>query len=177
MLNTVSENISGTQTANFVLIGPSSNSGLTTYSIAPSDNANTIVTVETETSMTLIPQEFDPNDATDKDVEVTATIIYRMKNKATGEYVIKPKVNDEGDFVDALGNVIPLDGEGNPTAELYYEGYEDRPFSVTKVSNFNQALVEGSRYYVVLTFTSDAVSINIITAAAWDDKEIDYEFM
>ena len=58
-------------------------------------------------------------------------------------------------------------------SEYVYE----KEFSIDKETDFNQALVEGTRYYIVLNFTSEAVSINIITAEAWDDKTVDYEFM
>lgn len=44
--------------------------------------------------------------------------------------------------------------------------------------NFNKPLIEGRRYYIELTFTSDAISVNIIAADEWNelDKNVDYEF-
>ena len=51
--------------------------------------------------------------------------------------------------------------------------------------NFSKELIEGRRYYIELTFTSDAVSVNIVAADEWNfiDKDgdgksdnIDYEF-
>lgn len=44
--------------------------------------------------------------------------------------------------------------------------------------NFNKSLIEGRRYYIELTFTSDAISVNIVTADEWDElkDDIDFEF-
>ena len=44
--------------------------------------------------------------------------------------------------------------------------------------NFNKPLIEGRRYYIELTFTSDAISVNIVAADEWNelDKNVDYEF-
>ena len=43
--------------------------------------------------------------------------------------------------------------------------------------DFTKELIEGRRYFIELTFTSDAVSVNIIAADEWDDKDdIRYEF-
>lgn len=55
---------------------------------------------------------------------------------------------------------------------------EDFDFSPTDLNiNFNKELIEGRRYYIELTFTSDAVSVNIIAADEWDDKDdIRHEF-
>lgn len=55
---------------------------------------------------------------------------------------------------------------------------EDFEFSPTDLNiNFNKELIEGRRYFIELTFTSDAVSVNIIAADEWDDKDdIRYEF-
>lgn len=60
--------------------------------------------------------------------------------------------------------------EGNNT--------EDFEFSPTDLAiNFSKELIEGRRYYIELTFTSDAVSVNIIAAEEWDDKgDIYHEF-
>lgn len=44
--------------------------------------------------------------------------------------------------------------------------------------DFDRPLLEGRRYYIQITFTSDAVSINIVAADEWDELEedVDYEF-
>lgn len=43
---------------------------------------------------------------------------------------------------------------------------------------FNRSLLEGRRYYIQLTFTSDAVSVEVVAADEWDDLDnnVDFEF-
>ena len=59
---------------------------------------------------------------------------------------------------------------------LIDETDNDNVFTQKIVTPFNQALKEGSRYYLQMTFTSSAVSISIITSDEWDDIKVDYEF-
>ena len=63
------------------------------------------------------------------------------------------------------------DGGGYLTDENGNEVFEQ-----TIETPFKQALKEGSRYYLQMTFTSSAVSISIITSDEWDDIPVDYEF-
>lgn len=51
-------------------------------------------------------------------------------------------------------------------------------YTTTKTTAFGQALKAGSRYYIQLTFTSSAVSINIVTSAEWEDlaDDVYHEF-
>lgn len=79
------------------------------------------------------------------------------------ELVYKKKYQDDN------GNWVYLH-EGTNT--------EDFEFSPTDLNiNFSKQLIEGRRYYIELTFTSDAVSVNIIAADEWDDKDnINHEF-
>lgn len=79
------------------------------------------------------------------------------------ELVYKKKYQDDN------GDWVYLH-EGNNT--------EDFEFSPTDLNiNFSKQLIEGRRYYIELTFTSDAVSVNIIAADEWDDKDnINHEF-
>lgn len=79
------------------------------------------------------------------------------------ELVYKKKYQDDN------GNWVYLH-EGTNT--------EDFEFSPTDLNiNFSKQLIEGRRYYIELTFTSDAVSVNIIAADEWDDKDdIRHEF-
>ena len=79
------------------------------------------------------------------------------------ELVYKKKYQDDN------GNWVYLH-EGDNT--------EDLEFSPTDLNiNFSKQLIEGRRYYIELTFTSDAVSVNIIAADEWDDKDdIRHEF-
>jgi hypothetical protein len=61
-----------------------------------------------------------------------------------------------------------------PTNETLLQAYE---FSAPRELKFDRPLIEGRRYFIELTFTSDAVSVNIIAADEWDDKDdIRYEF-
>jgi hypothetical protein len=50
-------------------------------------------------------------------------------------------------------------------------------FSKELSMTFDKKLQEGRRYFIEFTFTSDAVSINVVAADEWDDKtDIRYEF-
>lgn len=55
---------------------------------------------------------------------------------------------------------------------------EDFEFSPTDLNiNFSKQLVEGRRFYIELTFTSDAVSVNIIAADEWNTlPDVVHEF-
>jgi hypothetical protein len=110
--------------------------------------------------MTFIPQETS-------DLRVTADISYHMVGATSGAQISKLRVNDEGEPLDSEGNVTD-----DPSKFIY-----DNAFTITKTTDFKQPLVETTRYFIVLNFTSEAVSINIITAEAWDERTVDYEFM
>lgn len=59
----------------------------------------------------------------------------------------------------------------------YIEEGGSNEFTETQNTSFGMFLKEGSRYDVQVTFTSAAVSINIVTAAQWDDDpDIDHDF-
>ena len=102
----------------------------------------------------------------------------------------KTTLNDEdGSVAWAVGDQIKFDyeldkvaGEQDDNGNWVYlhEGTntEDFEFSPTDLNiNFSKQLIEGRRYYIELTFTSDAVSVNIIAADEWDDKDdIRHEF-
>lgn len=62
-----------------------------------------------------------------------------------------------------------------PNGEYISENGSD-VFTQSIETPFKQALKEGSRYYLQMTFTSSAVSISIITSDEWDDIKVDYEF-
>ena len=128
--------------------------------ITPTTTVKTNLTADNDSTMTFIPQE-----TTDLSVKVTGR--YYMIGKTTKKQIEKLKINDDGE---------PLDKDGYVATDSSKYVYEN-VFSIDKETNFNQPLVEGTRYYIVLNFTSEAVSINIITAEAWDDKTVDYEFM
>ena len=85
--------------------------------------------------------------------------------------------------------LIPQDTPIGGTVELSYKmKYEDTPghfvylengkeFTIKPypISDFNRVLEAGYRYYIEITFTSDAVSINITAADKWDDLKEDVE--
>ena len=146
--------------ATYQLIGGTNPDIKTSATITPTTTVKTNLTADNDATMTFIPQE-----TTDLSVRVTGS--YKMIGKTTEKQIEKLKVNEEGE---------PLDSNGNVTTDPNEYVYE-KEFSIDKETDFNQALVEGTRYYIVLNFTSEAVSINIITAEAWDDKTVDYEFM
>ena len=72
-------------------------------------------------------------------------------------------------YQDDNGNWVYLH-EGDNT-----EDFEFKPTDLNV--KFSKPLIEGRRYFIELTFTSDAVSINIIAADEWVTKEdITHEF-
>lgn len=145
--------------ATYQLVGTISDIA-TSDTITPTTTVKTNLTADNGATMTFIPQETDS-------LSVTVTGRYYMIGKTTNARISKLRVNEDGE---------PLDSNGNVTKDENAFVY-DNEFTINKETNFNQALVEGTRYYIVLNFTSEAVSINIITAEAWDEKTVDYEFM
>lgn len=61
-----------------------------------------------------------------------------------------------------------------------HEGNNENDFDFTPTDldiNFTKQLIEGRRYYIELTFTSDAVSVNIIAADEWNTiPDVTHEF-
>lgn len=134
------------------------------------DRAIRLVTTQTgenASSILLIPQtEF---------LHGAIELVYKKK------YFVDENNNGIQDFVDNNGNEKYDEGdELIEKWEYIHEGTntEDFEFSPTDLNiNFSKQLIEGRRYYIELTFTSDAVSVNIIAADEWDDKDdIRHEF-
>lgn len=146
--------------ATYQLVGGTNPDIGTSQTITPTTTVKTNLTADNDATMTFIPQETE-------NLSVTVTGRYYMIGKTTNEIIRKLRVNEDGE---------PLDSNGNVTKDENAFVY-DNEFTINKQTNFNQALVESTRYYIVLNFTSEAVSINIITAEAWDEKTVDYEFM
>lgn len=118
--------------------------------------------------------DVEPNTKEDRAIRLVTTqsgenassvILIPQTQLVTGaiQLVYKKKYQDDN------GNWVYLH-EGTNT--------EDFEFSPTDLNiNFNKELIEGRRYFIELTFTSDAVSVNIIAADEWDDKDdIRHEF-
>ena len=145
--------------ANYQLIGGTDPDIGPTVTVGPTTSKFNLTT-EAGATMTFIPQETS-------DLRVTADISYHMVGATSGAQISKLRVNDEGEPLDSEGNVTD-----DPSKFIY-----DNAFTITKTTDFKQPLVETTRYFIVLNFTSEAVSINIITAEAWDERTVDYEFM
>ena len=137
------------------------------YEVGQANGKNDIVTAKCGTSMAFIPQEYNGNDG----LEVVATIKFK-KRRPGGQHLdipIKEQQYDENGDLILKDDGTPDYKEISPDANGVY--------TIEKTSKFEQELMEGSRYYIVLSFTSAAVSINIVTAAAWDEVPVEYEFM
>lgn len=143
---------------------PSENTSLVigetpTYDIVSNGSKSKII----EYSSTSEFQRIDPYQTllvipqTEEDLNVTTTVSFKKK-RPDGTYL----------------NAVP-DTDGTA-----YEEDEDNGWTYTTVkdSAFGQALKAGSRYYIQITFTSAAVSINILTSAEWEDlaEDVYHEF-
>lgn len=94
---------------------------------------------------------------TDENLEVTTTISFKKKR-------------DNGTYLPEI-----------PEGAVEGKDYENQDGVVTYISSktteFGQALKAGSRYFIQITFTSAAVSINILTSAEWEDlADVYHEF-
>ena len=65
--------------------------------------------------------------------------------------------------------------EDTPGNFVYLENGNEVTIDPYPISDFNRILEAGYRYYIEITFTSDAVSINITAADKWDDLKEDVE--
>lgn len=137
-----------------------------TFDVIPntaSDRAIRLVTTQTgenASSILLLPQT--------ELLHGTVSLIYRKKftdDDGTVKYQ-KINVTDTGETY-YTWTVLPTDAN----AHQFYE------FKPTLPVNFSKELIEGRRYYIELTFTSDAVSVNIIAADEWNTlPDITHEF-
>ena len=94
---------------------------------------------------------------TAEDLEVTTTVSFKKKR-------------EDGTYLDEI-----------PTDAVKGKDYKIHDGVVTYISSkttaFGQALKAGSRYFIQITFTSAAVSINILTSAEWEDlADVYHEF-
>ena len=168
----------GSMGATYQLVGGTNPDISTSVSVEPTTTTKTNITADADATMTFIPQETT-------DLKVTANIQYRLKGVGSGNYVGHLRVNDEGHPVDRAGNVTDdptkyvYDGvtQAELTAQDIVGEAGDEYITAVKTTDFSRTLDENTRYYIVLNFTSEAVSINIITAEKWDEVPVDYEFM
>lgn len=121
------------------------------FSVVPNTDMDTkmryITTSEQKSTMIVIPQE--------EHLEVTLDFTY-YKVRPNGNGYLKDTTKDNTTVVEESTTPVLL--------------------QATKSVTIAQPLKEGRRYYIQLTFTSEAISINIITADEWNDKDVDYEF-
>ena len=160
---------------NYVMVG-APEWAPTTFDVDPNtktDRAIRLVTHSTgenASSMMFIPQE--------ELLSGTVDIYYRKKYVADDGKTLYQRINF-GDNNETYYTWTELPTDAN--ALQYYT------FKPVLNINFDKPLIEGRRYYIELTFTSDAVSVNIIAADEWngdrngdgkiDDKDnIYYEF-
>lgn len=124
--------------------------GTAAYQIVSSDNPYTVDPNQTEVAEISADRERSMLVIPQEttDLQVKTTIVFKKK-----------KLNGEWEY---------LEDEENPGSD---------EFTVEQSTNFGMPLQEGSRYDVQVTFTSAAVSINIVTAAQWDDgDDVDHDF-
>lgn len=116
------------------------------------------------------PDTFDiaPNTSTDGAMRVIynedntlSMLLIPQEELVTGSLDLKYKRKYE----DSNGNWVTLDATPiTPNADEL------------KI-NFNKSLNEGSRYFIEITFTSDAVSVSVVAADEWDPKEdVNHDF-
>lgn len=123
--------------------------GTENYHLTTADNRNQ--------SMFFIPQAA-------KDLQVSVDIQFKKKRT-------------DNTYLTNEDKVYTYDNDGNLTNVENAKGFNTKFFYVEDKSvNFEQSLDEGYRYYITLNFTSAAVSINIVTAAQWEDSNVKHEF-
>ena len=164
----------------------------TGYELEPSASSEfDYISVEQGTTMLFIPQVDDPNNDSDNlivDIEVKYkkrrpddtylwTVVETVQesdehgNTVDREYKIDIPAGSTDDYIATIDPNTSAVG----TKTVLGKGTGD-VFTTTQRATFDQSLQEHFRYYALLTFTSHAVSINILTAAAWNEKVVDYEF-
>ena len=168
------------------------------YKLKPSASSEfDYISVDQGTTMLFIPQEDNIENAEDNLV-VVVDVEYK-KCRPDGTYLwtvvetVTEKITENGEEREEKRE-YKVDIPAGSTDE-YIEDIDPNPdvkgpitvlgrnpdgtdgvFTTTQTATFEQSLEEEYRYYALLTFTSHAVSINILTAAAWNENVVDYEF-
>lgn len=157
------------------------------YELKPSASSEfDYISVDQGTTMLFIPQEDDIEKAEDNlvvDVEVNykkcrpdGTYLWTVVKTVTEggkerEYKVDIPAGSTDEYIAKIDPNPDVEG---PITVLGRD--TDGVFTTTQTATFEQSLEEEYRYYALLTFTSHAVSINILTAAAWNENVVDYEF-
>ena len=149
------------------------------------------ISVDQGTTMLFIPQIDDPANDSDNltvDIEVKykkkrpdGTYLWTVVETVEEETENGEKVQKEYRVDIPAGSteayIKTIDPNNTVKGTIRVDGKDtDGVFTTTQRATFDQDLKEEYRYYALLTFTSHAVSINILTAAAWDEHPVDYEF-
>lgn len=158
------------------------------YELKPSTSSEfDYISVAKQTTMLFIPQEDDIEKAEDNlivDVEVNykkrrpdGTYLWTVVETVTeGGKVREYKVDIPADSTDEYIATIDPNPDVEESTITVLGRDTDGVFTTIQRATFEQSLEEEYRYYALLTFTSHAVSINILTAAAWNENVVDYEF-
>ena len=157
------------------------------YKLKPSASSEfDYISVDQGTTMLFIPQVDNPMIDTDNlvvDVEVNYkkrrpdnTYLWSVVETVTEdgkerEYKVDIPAGSTNEYI---ATINPNPDANGPIEVLGRD--TDGVFTTTQTATFEQSLEEEYRYYALLTFTSHAVSINILTAAAWNENVVDYEF-
>lgn len=157
---------------NYVMVG-SAGWAPTTFDVIPNTESDrnirfvTQTTGENASSMMFIPQV--------ELISGTVDLYYRKKYVDNGKTLYQ-RINF-GNNNETYYTWTEL-----PTDENALQYYTFKP---SLNINFDKPMIEGRRFYIELTFTSDAVSVNIIAAEEWNgdingngknDDDIDFEF-
>ena len=107
--------------------------------------------IDPDQTLLVIPQ-------TEEDLKVTTTVSFKKKCPDGTYLTERPEGAVEGKDYEIQDGVVT--------------------YISSKTTEFGQALKAGSRYFIQITFTSAAVSINILTSAEWEDlaEDVYHEF-
>lgn len=177
----VPEELSGGTPPTYSIVGTDG------YELQPSTSSEfDYISVDQETTMLFIPQEDDiDNDADNLIVDVEVNYKKRRPDDTYLWTVVETVTEDgkereykvdipAGSTDEYIATINPNPDVEGPITVLGRD--TDGVFTTTQTATFEQSLEEEYRYYALLTFTSHAVSINILTAAAWNENVVDYEF-
>ena len=117
--------------------------------------------------------DVEPNTASDRAI--------RLVKKKTGENASSLLLLPQKDLLQGALKLTYKKKYLNDNNEWVYihegDNVNDFEFNPDLVIKFSKELIEGRRYYIELTFTSDAVSVNVIAADEWNTlPDVKYEF-
>lgn len=118
-------------------------------------------------------------------IEYSTTSEFQHIDRSKTLLVI-PQTNDDLEVTTTVSFKKKRD-DGTYLSDIPDEAVQDQDYKIqdgvmtymsSKTTKFGQALKAGSRYFIQITFTSAAVSINILTSAEWEDlaEDVYHEF-